>query len=397
MRISELPEFDIEALHQSDYGADRIDWEQYPNGLAQSDRGLEVLGYDVMSRIYRSKDFVDPMPIRFQTFGLDPEGPAHKALLGIMSGSEGDDHLRMRRAFQPWFLADNIERYRVQVRKWVDDWMSQAALRDEADFANELGRRLPSLVFTQILGIGEKDADFFAHLSSSILKFAVFDPSVRDIVEGSVLEALEWIDEFLTFKTKNPEEGDLTTSLLAAEQQGTIEREHTLRILLTLILGSTETTTSQMAVNLLTLADHKDQWRLLKTGKANVATAVPELYRYEPGGRSTVRISYSPADLDGVEVDAMQPIFMNRFAASNDPSAYEEPRVLDVTAGNRRAPFTFGFGRHACVGRTIAVLEQEEVIASALEHWDDFEITAAAWRGLPYQKYPEEFRIAAAA
>jgi len=71
--------------------------------------------------------------------------------------------------------------------------------------------------------------------------------------------------------------------------------------------------------------------------------------------------------------------------------------VLDVTKTDRRPSFTFGHGRHSCVGRTIAAIEQEEVVASALAHWSDFEIASAEWSGWPFQQFPKDFHIAAAA
>ena len=386
MQLSELPEFDVMALKDLDDPFGAIEWERYPDGLARSSRGLEVLGYDKVGQAYRSTDLRNSTAAKMAAIGFS-EGPVFEALTGMVTNAEGEEHRRMRRAFQPWFVADSVEKFRSEIRSFIDDWMERNS-DGRADFANELGLALPSMVFTQIVGADRDQAPFISHASTEILRFASFNPEVHDGVERAMLETLSWLEALIAQKESSPG-SDLTSALLQAEREGTITRNHTVRILVTLIIGSTESTRAQMACNLVALARNKDQWRALQQHPNDLHTAVQELYRYNPATLATARAPERDIEFYGIPVRADEPVFLCRFSANNDPSVYDRPRELNVLKLRERPPFTFGNGRHSCVGRMIATIEQEELLGSALAHWSDFEIADVEWAGFPFMQSPK--------
>ncbi|MGY4099404.1 cytochrome P450 [Nocardia sp. R16R-3T] len=322
------------------------------------------------------------------------EGPVYDALAGMTTSTEGSEHRQMRRAFQPWFIAENVEKFRSDIRASVDQW-----LRDNSsgtvDFANELGAELPSVVFTQLVGADPEYAPFISRMSGDILKFPSYDPTVHDTVEGAVLETLTWLEDLIDRKLSTPG-ADVTSALLQAEREGTITRNHTVRILMTLIIASVDSTRAQMACNLVALAKNKDQWRRLQQRPEAVPIAVPELYRYNPAVQTSSRYSERDLEFHGVHVDAYVPVFLGVFAANNDPAVYERPRELDVLAERARPSFSFGNGRHSCVGRMISTIEQEELLNGILEFWDDFDIAESEFYGAPFQQAPTTLRFAVA-
>lgn len=384
MALADLPELDLAAQFATADPFD-LDWERYPHGLARSDRGLEVLSYDLVGQAYRSPHLRNPTEAKLRAVGLT-DGPVRDAIAGMVTSSEGEDHRRMRRAFQPWFVPANVERFRHGIRAVIDDWMV-ANREGTVDFAAELGEQLPTAVFLQLVGAGQEHADFVVAASRDILKFPSFLPEVRDDVTRAVLATLDWQDDLVERKLRTPGP-DLTSALLEAERGGVITREHTHRILFTLITASTESTRAQMACNLWALAGHPEQYDRLRAHPEAVPGATQELYRHTPATLSTSRAFTAPDEFAGIALEAGTPLFLDRFAANNDPGAFTDPRHLDVLRVGARAPFTFGNGRHSCVGRVIAAMEQEELLASAVEHWGRMEVAEVAWEGFPFMQSP---------
>lgn len=385
MRLEDLPELDVmNPAHFDDY-AGSLDWSRYPDGLARSRRGLEILRYDYVAEGFRSTALRNSTEAKLKAIGF-VDGPVHAALAGMTTSTEGPEHRQMRRAFQPWFLADNVEKFRRDIRTSVEEWLATNS-SGVVDFGHELGAQLPSVVFAHLVGADLADAPFISAMSTSILKFPSYDPSVHDEVEDAVLRTLEWLNELVERKLSLPG-SDVTSALLQAERDDVITRDHTLRILVTLIIASVDSTKAQMACNLVALSRNKDQWRLLQEHPEAVSTAVPELYRYNPAVMTASRYSTEGLDFHGVTIAPYESVFLGIAFGNNDPSVFDKPRELDVLNPRSKPSFSFGNGRHSCVGRMVSTIEQEELLRGVLEHWDDFDVAESEFFGAPFQQGP---------
>jgi cytochrome P450 len=391
MPLADLPELDITAPEFVADPAGSIEWERYPDGMARSARGVHLLRYDLVGEAYRSPLLRNATKAKMAAVGFS-DGPVFEALTGMTTSTEGPEHKRMRRAFAPWFIADNVEKFRAEVRAMIDQWMEQNS-SGPVNFADEIGLALPSMVFTQLVGADPGESAFIAHSSAEILRAFLYDPSMRDRVARAALDALDWLNGLIERKSVTPGH-DVTSALLDAERDGAITRQHTLRILVTLIIASVDSTRAQMSCNIESIAANKDQWQALKEHPEAIGNAVSELYRYSPQTMSSSRAPEQDFEFHGVELKAAEPVFLSVFAANNDPAAFDRPRKLDVLKVREKPPFSFGNGRHSCVGRIVAAIEQEEMLRSMLAHWADFEITEAEWFGVPLHHGPNTLKLA---
>jgi cytochrome P450 len=112
---------------------------------------------------------------------------------------------------------------------------------------------------------------------------------------------------------------------------------------------------------LLAAAVHRDAYQRAADG-ARLKAFVHEVLRFDPPVQNTRRFLAEDAMIADQPVRAGDAILVVLAAANRDASANPEPERFDIDRRERRI-FTFGVGRHACPGETIATA----IAAAAVE------------------------------
>lgn len=359
--------------------------------IVRSQRGVEVLGYHAAVELLRDTRLWAATEAKLAGFDIT-DGPVYDAFADNMTNVEGDVHRRQRKAVAPYFTSARAEELREDVRTWVDEWLDEQAGEDELDFKGVVGTRLPATVFCRIVGAPLSDADLVARLSEELLLVQAFQPSYRDIIENACVETEAYIRNLMDEKRQRPGD-DLISAMLESEARGDITEHDIVEVTLTALGGSTDTTTAQMCLNLVTLAQHPDQWQLLKREPEHLPNAALELMRFNPGMWSLMRKPREAIEFRGVEVGPDDNLFACVFSANRDPAVFDDPGRLDVTRRVPQTPLNFGTGHHHCIGRFITLLELQEVMRCVLARWSEFEVVDATWGGAPYLLTPQTFSL----
>jgi cytochrome P450 len=386
MAATELPQLDLQSQEFIDDPFGYTMQPQFSEGLARSVRGLELVSYDAVAEAIRNPNLRNPTAKKMELLGLT-EGPAYDALTSMLTSTEGADHRRMRRAVAPWFNAETVEVFRGDVRSWINEWIDEAG-SGTVNFADTLALSLPAKVFCQIVGAPVDQMDFIARVSIDLIAIGRFDPGAHAVMESSAKEAVQWVRDLVDHKRKSPGD-DIVSAMLQAEARDELSLQDIVDVTVTLLIGSVDSTRSQMSLDLVALAGAKDQWRALNQNPDKVGNAVSELVRFSPAVMTLSRQAIEPMEFRGVSMTAGDLLFMCTFAANNDPTVFHRPRELDVLAVRDRAPFTFGNGRHSCLGRVVATLEQEELLRCITERWEDFDVLESKFTGAPFVLTPE--------
>jgi cytochrome P450 len=395
VRLEDLPEIDLgaeELQHDMDRAMAHVRPLMESGGLARSVRGIELLTYDRSAALMRDQRYSVAINSRLAGVGLT-EGAAYEGMTSLLFNREGSRHTRMRRACAPWFSLRGVERFRSDVRGWVDEWLDEVPDEGAFDFHERIGRRLPATLFCSIVGAPLDDWELFARLSEeNQLTSQAPDPKYRRIVEDAAVQTTSYLKELIELRRSTPGD-DLISFMLRAEGEGTIDEGEMLGVIWNVLVGSTDTTNSQINLNLATLADHPDQWAILKADPDLVATGVNELLRYNPGLYAVMRSPLEPLDFEGIELTPGDTLWPSVFAPNNDPAAFEDPRTLDVTRPLKRVPLNFGSGVHGCLGRMFTLLEQQEVLKAVLSRWDEVEIVDSEFTGAMYALKSERMTV----
>lgn len=225
-------------------------------------------------------------------------------------------------------------------------------------------------MIAHLLGIPEADAPLLHDWSNWIQR--QFDAQSlvedRERIERSVLEYHAWAQELLKRKRAEPGE-DLTSELRAVEGLAEVEL---VNLVLDVILGGIDTAQSQLSHIMRLLAEHPDQWALLRESPAELAgPAVEEALRYEPVTPFTARITTEEVEYRGVTFPENTVVMVSAFHANRDGVG----EGFDIAADRERGrPLTFGAGIHYCVGANVARAELQEALAFLAERIDRVEL-----------------------
>ena len=357
-------------------------------GLARSRRGVEVLSYGAVTDILRDDRFGAGLTNRLASIGIF-DGPVFDILTNLISDMTGAEHNRVRLAVAPWFKTSTAEAIRSRSRDWVDSWIDEHMDSGHFDFSEVVSRPLPTALFLQMVGGSQADRDRITEITAAVNLIATDPPpELRGEIERGTLALIAYVRELTEQKRREPDDG-LLTALIEANTAGKITEDEILNLIWVVLNASTDSTSAQMCSNLVALAEQPEQWQLLKRQPELIPNAVLELTRFRPSlmGLGVKRVPEA-VEFHGVEITHDTDVWINWFAASKDPRAYEDPTRLDVSRKLTQPTLAFGMGTHSCLGRVFALVEMEEVLKSLLAHWDEFSVDAA-YLGFPVLMVPK--------
>ena len=137
--------------------------------------------------------------------------------------------------------------------------------------------------------------------------------------------------------------------------------------------GGAETTRTVIGSMIRELALQPDQRQLLLDRPELVSTtAVEEFIRWVTPVLNMRRTVTADHELHGQQLHEGDEILLLYGAANRDPSAFDDPDVLNVARANKRH-VAFGFGTHFCLGAHVARLEIRvmfEEMLRRIPHWE---------------------------
>ena len=293
---------------------------------------------------------------------------------GLFIFEDPPQHTMHRGIVSRLFTPKAVSGLAPQIRALCEELVEELLGRDRFDFARDFALRLPVQVIGMLVGVPKAD-------QGALLK--VFQRSVH---EGSatpdqqlgetILEAAKWFNSYLDWREKNPSD-DVMTRLMQSEFEDEtgatrrLRRDEIVTYLSLITSAGSDTTATAIAWAGSLLSDHPDQRRELAEDPSLIPGAVEEVLRYEPSSYHYCRVSSKDAEFHGETVPADSIIVMLPPAANRDERVWEDPERFDI----HRKPaqiFTFGYGRHFCLGANLAKLEVRialETILPRIPEW----------------------------
>jgi cytochrome P450 len=338
--------------------------ETYDGWLAASPFGFIVLDRDSGEFFLRTKDGVFPGLTIAELFKIE-DGPLHEEIVKNIINVNGDDHRRLRNLVNPALAPRAIDRYRPAMRRFLDQLLPSAG---RTEFIADFAKPYPSMVIAEVMGAPLEDAPRLHHWSNWIQRQfdAVSLTGERSQIEEAVAEFYEYENELIAARRTRPAD-DLITDLIEAEEAGDRLSDDELRnLVLNILVGGVDTSQSQLAHTVRLLADHPDQWEVLRSDPDRLAlAAVEEALRYEPITPLTARIMLADVEHRGVRFPAGTIVLVSAWHANRQGI---EDDSFDIAADRPRSRvLTFGAGIHYCVGANLARAEMQEAVAFLAE------------------------------
>jgi len=290
------------------------------------------------------------------------QGP-HKRAPGGMQ-SDPPQHTVFRHIVQRAFTPKAVAAMEPRIRTLADDLIDVFADRGRAELHDELASPLPTITIAQMMGVPPEDhARFKAWSDIQVAVMGLPDPDAFP-EERAALRG--YLTDHLVDREQRLERGEaLPEGLISSLAEANAERRHLthadmVSLLVQLLVGGNETTTSLITNVVVRLAERPGLWERLRADPGLVEVAVEESLRYDSPVLGLFRTTTRPVTLHGVEIAPDEKVMLLYGAANRDPAAWEDPAEFSLerdVQDLRRRHLAFGLGIHLCLGAALARLE----------------------------------------
>ncbi|MGH0032447.1 MAG: cytochrome P450 [Myxococcota bacterium] len=273
--------------------------------------------------------------------------------------SDGDVHTGMRGIVNRGFTPRRVRDWEPRIRALADECMTKLVASDDFDVVRHLAIPLPVTIIAEMLGVEPERRDDFKRWSDTTIHYAA-GPGRADRFNGefvgAVSELTRYLRQMLAKRRAEPRD-DLLSVLLSTQddEMGLSDAEVIMFVNLLLVAGN-ETTTNLIGNATNALLDHPDQLDRVAADPSLVAPLIEETLRYDAPVQLVFRTATRDAEIAGTRIPEGAWVCPLLGSANRDERRFEGPDRFDV-GRNPQGHVGFGFGKHFCLGASLARLE----------------------------------------
>ncbi|MEO1199884.1 MAG: cytochrome P450 [Pseudomonadota bacterium] len=299
--------------------------------------------------------------------------PLHTRVRSILSGA-----LNPRAVAS---LEPDLERL---VDRLLDDMATKSNAGKSIDLITDFAAAIPIEVIGNMLGVPRDERAPLRDWSLAIL--GALEPVLTQEQftrgETAVHNFLAYLETLVARRRATPgdPDKDVLTRLIQGEPDGGKLSEAELLQNCIFILNAGHETTTNLIGNGLELLDRfpAERMRLL-ADPGLIKPAVEEILRYESPNQLGNRITTTPVEISGFQLEAGTPVTLVIGAANRDRDVFLDPNRFDISRRPNRH-LAFASGPHQCIGMTVARLEGRVALARFLKRFPGYRLDGAAAR-----------------
>jgi len=297
--------------------------------------------------------------------GLDP--PRHTRMRGLVS-----------RGFTPRRVAEAEPRVRQLSLQHLEPAIESGSFDLIADYAG----RLPMDVISEMVGVPEADRAEVRRLADLVVHR---EEGMHDVPPAGMESALElavYYDAMVQDR-KRKRRDDLTSALLDAEVDGDrLTDEEIVAFLFLMVVAGNETTTKLLGHAMYWAWRFPDERAkvLADPTRERIEMWVEETLRFDTSSQMLARFSTEDIELHDQVIPAGSRVLLLVGAANRDPEVFADPDVYDLDRVVGPDLASFGFGRHFCMGASLARMEARVALEQIVERVGSWEVDEAQAR-----------------
>jgi hypothetical protein len=281
------------------------------------------------------------------------------------------DHTRLRRHMATVLNLEVFDTFQDSIRDIADMLLDRIPRGQSVDFLREFAIQLPGMVVMDLFGLDRNRLLEVKGWSDDMMLFIGSARGVPDKYERAKRGAIamgtlfqEKIEERKKFPT-----GDVLSQLIHSEINGqTMTDDELVGSMMMVLNGGHETTANLLDNSLMALANHPDQFQMLKNDRGLLDTAIEECLRYDSPVLSLGRVVKEDTELGGKKIGAGERVFAMLVSANRDEEIFENPHNFDITR-NPNPHMAFGKGNHFCMGTPLARIEGRIAINAIVDRY----------------------------
>jgi cytochrome P450 len=287
------------------------------------------------------ENYFKKAPWRKPSIILEVDPPEHTRTRTVLS-----------RALSPKVLRQIRTRFEADAAAMV----AEVKGKGEIEAVTELTRRYPLKVFPDSVGLAAEERDNL--LIYGAMVFGSFGPIIPwyEKFMADNAHVSDWIME--RCKRENLAEGGVGQMIYEAADRGEITEEEAMMLVRTFLSAGVDTTVDSIGLCLRLLAEHPDQYALLRDDPSLARNAFEEATRLDSSSQSLFRTTLKETEFAGQTIGKHEKVMIFIGSAGRDPSYWEAPETFDIRR-QIKGQMGYGVGIHGCVGQMFARLEAE--------------------------------------
>ncbi|MEQ1786658.1 MAG: cytochrome P450 [Acidimicrobiales bacterium] len=314
---------------------------------------------------------------------LDPaaSGPnAHRTMSFL--AMDPPMHGRMRGLVSRGFTPRRVAELEPRIRELTREHLDVALAKGTFDFIGDLAGKLPMDVISELIGVPAADRDELRRLSDLLVHR---EEGMDDVPPAGVEAAFSLVTyyaDMLAQRRAAPTD-DLTSALLAAEVDGDrLTDDEIMGFLFLMVVAGNETTTKLLGNAWYWAWRNPDQRATPFADPARIPSWVEETLRFDTSSQMLARLTTEAVALHDVVIPAGERVVLVVGSANRDERVFERADVYDLDRPERELQqiASFGFGRHFCLGASLARLEARVCLEELVARVGDYDIDPSGIR-----------------
>jgi cytochrome P450 len=272
---------------------------------------------------------------------------------------DGDRHAAMRAIVNRGFTPRRIAGWEARARELVADGIAKLRSGEPFDLVEDLAIPLPVGIIAEMLGVEPSRQPDFKRWSDAIVETATgpgrADP-FNSRMTDALIELLTYLRSVALERRRRP--ADDLVSAIAAQQDGesALTTREIVQFVMLLLVAGNETTTNLIGNAVTALLDHPDQLARVAADPSLVPGAIEETLRYDAPVQILFRVATQDVELAGTRIPKGAFVAPLLGSANRDERNFPDPDRFDV-GRDPQGHLGFGFGKHFCLGASLARLE----------------------------------------
>lgn len=271
-------------------------------------------------------------------------------------------HKRLRSLVAQAFTPKSIEAWRERTAEVARELLSETG--DSFDLIGDFAGPLPTIVISEIMGVDPSLRDWFKHCSDATA-YAFFNPLCSEEERNEGMKCGDELSEYfhgqIAARRAAPNDDLIAAMVTARVDDDALSDEEIADQCNLLLIAGNITTTDLIGNGVQALLSHRSQWDKLCAQPQLVQNAVEEILRFCPPVMNSGRIANEDTSMSGCPVHQGDALGVSLAAANRDPHANPDPDSLDIER-ERPKHWSFGGGRHFCLGAPLARMEAQEAL-----------------------------------
>ena len=325
---------------------------------------------DVLAALKDSEAFSSSNGVSLDPAAWGPD--AHKTMSFL--GMDPPRHARMRRLVSRGFTPRRVTELEPGIRRIARRYREAVVEEGSFDYIADFSGKFPMDVISEMMGVPEADRTQVRRWSDLLVHR---EEGITDVPPSGIDAALNLAGYYadMVAQRRANRTDDLTSALIDAEMDGDkLTDDEIISFLFLLVVAGNETTTKLLGNAWYWAARNPGEQAKVVADSGRVDDWITETLRYDTSSQMLARTAMRDVEVRGVTIPAGERVLLLLGSANRDEETWDRPNVYDLdrtdTATNLAS---FGFGRHYCLGHSLAILEMriamEELLAD-VAGWD---------------------------